>query len=268
MRTLALLLSVLLSGAPAACRAGPPIWMLARSLRARVQGVPFAGLAGPLDPASPGAQCRAAIAAQEALHAIPPHLLGAIGRVESGRANPSGGVDPWPWSIDVEGVDHVYDTKAEAIAAVRGFQARGVLSIDVGCLQVNLMYHPDAFASLEDAFDPAVNAAYAARFLVQLHEQTGNWTTATAWYHSATPELGSDYARRVMAALPEEQARPSQVTPPTFARSAAGAPGPGPYMLANATIPPRLGSAPGGAGRGLAAYRAAPIRIATTVLLH
>ena len=45
-------------------------------------------------------------------------------------------------------------TRQQAVAAVQALQARGVRSIDVGCLQVNLMYHPIAFASLDDAFDP------------------------------------------------------------------------------------------------------------------
>ena len=75
---------------------------------------------------------------------------------------------PWPWTVNAEGQGAFYDTKAEAVAAVRAMQARGVRSIDVGCGQINLMHHPDAFASLEQAFDPQANAAYAARFLKEL----------------------------------------------------------------------------------------------------
>ena len=83
-------------------------------------------------------------------------------------------------------------------------QARGIQSIDVGCMQVNLMHHPDAFPSLDMAFDPQANAAYAARFLKELYAQTGDWTKATALYHSATPELGAEYQRKVLAVWPEE----------------------------------------------------------------
>ncbi len=185
----------------------PPLWMLARSLPAaapRFIAAPSPG-AG-----TPGLQCRAAIEAAERQGGIPPHLMAAIGRVESGRRDDATGrVDPWPWSINAAGLDHVYQTKGEAIAAVRAFQTAGVRSIDVGCMQVSLLFHPDAFASLDDAFDPARNAAYAARFLAELRAQTGSWQTATAWYHSATPELGADYQRRVMAVLPEEEQRPA-----------------------------------------------------------
>jgi hypothetical protein len=69
-------------------------------------------------------------------------------------------------------------------------------------MQVNLMYHPNAFASLDQAFDPVANANYAARFLTELYGQTHSWTQATARYHSATPELGANYQRKVAAALP------------------------------------------------------------------
>jgi hypothetical protein len=68
-------------------------------------------------------------------------------------------------------------------------------------MQVNLLHHPQAFASLEAAFDPATNIAYAVRFLRDLHARTGDWNQAVAMYHSATPERGLVYQQRVMAAL-------------------------------------------------------------------
>ena len=100
--------------------------------------------------------------------------------MESGRRDPvTGAVHPWPWTVNAEGQGFFYDTKAEAVAAVRAMQARGIRSIDVGCGQINLMHHPDAFPSLEVAFDPQANAAYAARFLKELFAQTGDWNKAT-----------------------------------------------------------------------------------------
>jgi hypothetical protein len=135
---------------------------------------------------------------------LPPRLLNAIGIVETGRIDPVRHVmAPWPWSVDANGEGHMYDTKAQAIAAVRHFQAAGIDSIDVGCMQINLRHHPDAFASLEEAFDPGANTAYAARFLWQLFGQTGNWPAATAAYHSQTRSLGEPYEARVMAAWPD-----------------------------------------------------------------
>jgi hypothetical protein len=68
-------------------------------------------------------------------------------------------------------------------------------------MQVNLMNHPNAFASLDEAFDPGANAHYAARFLNALYAASGSWVQATAAYHSETPAIGADYQRRVMARL-------------------------------------------------------------------
>jgi hypothetical protein len=150
--------------------------------------------------------CRSAVAAAERGSGIPAHLLAAISRVESGRRDPATGtIHPWPWSVNAEGQGAFYDTKAEAVAAVRAMQANGVRSIDVGCGQINLMYHPDAFPNLELAFDPQANAAYAAKFLKALHAQTGDWTKATAMYHSATPAVGAEYQQQVQMVWPEEQ---------------------------------------------------------------
>ncbi len=147
--------------------------------------------------------CQRAIARGTPTTHLPPNLLGAIGRVESGRIDlRDGNVKAWPWSINAEGRGYVFGTKAEAIAAVRTMQARNVTSVDVGCMQVNLMYHPTAFASLDDAFDPTLNVRYAAKFLGELFAATKDWNLAAGFYHSKTPDLALSYQRKVMAQLP------------------------------------------------------------------
>src|SRR6201986_1933464 len=100
----------------------------------------------PIPAFAQGLLCRPAIASGDRAGGIPPHLLAAIGRVESGRRDPvTGDWHPWPWTVNAEGEGAFYDTKAQAIAAVQAAQARGVRSIDVGCTQINLLHHPDAF---------------------------------------------------------------------------------------------------------------------------
>ena len=159
---------------------------------------PPAALA-PIDPDS----CLQAASVAERQFAIPAKLLVAIAEVESVRNDPvTRRFIPWPWTINVEGAGHFYETKQDAIAAVRRFQAAGARSIDVGCMQINLMYHPNAFASLDEAFDPQLNAAYGARFLRDLFRQTASWPQAAAFYHSQTPTLGAAYATNVMARWP------------------------------------------------------------------
>jgi hypothetical protein len=177
---------------------------------------------------SPAALCTTAIAAAERGHDIPPQLMAAIGRVESGRRDPgTGEMGAWPWTINAEGAGSFFDNKADAIKAVLALQARGVHSIDVGCMQVNLVQHPSAFATLDMAFEPGVNADYAARFLVQLHSQTGDWVRATADYHSGNPWEGNPYAAKVTSIWPEEQRKaglspPAAPEPGQIARLTAG----------------------------------------------
>ena len=168
----------------------------------------IAAAAGPnATPASvsePGALCLPAVAAAERAEGIPPGLLRSIAFVESGRVDPvGGGAVPWPWTINAEGQGQYFETREAAIAATRALLAGGMRSIDVGCGQVNLLHHPAAFASLEHAFDPAINTAYAARFLRSLHAATGSWPFAAAAYHSQTPERGHAYALRVAAIWPD-----------------------------------------------------------------
>ncbi len=86
---------------------------------------------------------------------------------------------------------------AEAIDFVVTRQRSGTQSIDVGCFQINLRYHPGAFPTLQDAFDPLANARYAARFLKSLQAQTGSWDAAVGRYHSATNSLAAPYAAAV-----------------------------------------------------------------------
>ncbi len=147
-------------------------------------------------------RCQTAVDTVERHAAVPPKLLLAIARTESGRLIESGRVVAWPWTINVAGIGYFFETVEAAITAVETFQAANVRSIDVGCMQVNLMYHPDAFASLRQAFDPSVNATYAARFLAALRAELGSWPKAIAAYHSRTPDLAAAYGQRVMQAWP------------------------------------------------------------------
>ncbi len=150
-------------------------------------------------PAPPADACARAAAIAEQRWGLPPHLLLAIGEVESGRRDPATGqMRPWPWSADVAGQDYVFANAAEAETVLGFLQAHGIASIDVGCFQVNLHYHPAAFASPAEGFDPAANADYAGRFLRSLFERSGSWQTAIGEYHSADPALGEDYRARVL----------------------------------------------------------------------
>lgn len=144
--------------------------------------------------------CERAGVAMEQASGLPPGLLLAIGRVESGRWDGQRGrVAAWPWTINAAGKGMWFESKEAAAQAVRDLLNGGTRSVDVGCFQINLLWHPTAFASLEQAFDPDANAAYAAHFLLALFSQTGSWDTAVEDYHSADPALGFAYRQQVFS---------------------------------------------------------------------
>ncbi|MFM7421719.1 MAG: lytic transglycosylase domain-containing protein [Alphaproteobacteria bacterium] len=226
---------------------------------------------------SEGHLCRAAISEAERGANLPRGLLQAIGRVESGRRDPeTGHFAPWPWTINAEGEGKYFPTREAAIAHVRQLQARGVRIIDVGCMQVNLHHHPNAFASLEQAFDPLTNARYAARFLTELNGGRADWRQAAGFYHSQTPERAGPYREKVLAAWEQEARNAGDSSAEVMALAGLRA-GWGSVALASAggislsnraeraQIIPLAGGGGGGLagggspGRGLDAYRSAPI---------
>jgi Transglycosylase SLT domain len=224
-----------------------------------------------------GQLCRQAITAAEKAHSIPPRLLAAIARVESGRKDQASGTfNPWPWTINADGQGSFYDRKAQAVAAALTLRMHATKSVDVGCMQISLTYHPDAFSSMDQAFDPASNADYGARFLAQLFEKAGSWPRAVALYHSATPDLGQDYQNKVYAVWPTEQklalADPtaSAAGTATPAASLAASPWAAPInrsLLSSAFRPHTIMQTSGldgsqAPGRTLDSYRAAPVRFA------
>ncbi|WP_051908445.1 lytic transglycosylase domain-containing protein [Candidatus Odyssella acanthamoebae] len=145
------------------------------------------------------AMCEAYIHRYEQQHGIPHNLLRAISRIESGRKISGQGIVAWPWTINANGKPYVFNTKIEAITKVKELRAQGITSIDVGCMQINLKHHPNAFPSLEAAFDPATNIQYAARFLKEKMDAQGNWQGAVAHYHSASAVYNQPYKNKVMA---------------------------------------------------------------------
>lgn len=150
-------------------------------------------------PPDPAGLCEIEVMRQERLYGIPARLLHAISLAESGRYDSSSrAVRAWPWTVMAEGRGRYLSSRQEAIAEVRALQAKGIRNIDVGCMQVNLRAHPDAFETLENAFEPAKNVTYAARFLSSLYDTTGDWTLAASYYHSQTPHLAAAYRERLV----------------------------------------------------------------------
>jgi len=143
--------------------------------------------------------CLPDLIAAEAKYHLPPGLLLSMALVESGRRDPvTGLVAPWPWTIQVDGRGHFYETPADAIRETKTFLQAGNGYVDVGCLQVDLFHHPDAFHTLDAAFTPASNIDYAAHYLSALAQTHGSWLEAVAAYNAGDPSDGIGYLARVL----------------------------------------------------------------------
>lgn len=142
------------------------------------------------------------LAAEEVakISSVPEEILRAIALVET-RHSVDGYVGSWPWTVNYAGKGYWFTSQSEAIEFAQNLQNSGINDFDVGCFQINMRWHPAAFASLEDAFSPSINAAYAAKFLLSLMEVRGNWSEAVAAYHSADQNRGLDYLSKVGGAL-------------------------------------------------------------------
>ena len=126
---------------------------------------------------------------------VPYDVLAAVSRAETGRSIGSA-LHPWPWTVNMEGAGKWFSNEDEARAYVFKHFKRGARSFDVGCFQVNYKWHGAAFRSIDDMFDPVLNADYAAEFLSKLFAEFGDWTLAVGAYHSRTLVHAKSYTSR------------------------------------------------------------------------
>lgn len=134
--------------------------------------------------------CESAAQQASAETGVPLDVMRTITRLETGRGK---GADPWPWTVNHAGNGSWFQTEDDARSFVFSQVKRGESNLDIGCFQINYRWHADGFRSLDDMFNPTLNALYAARFLSQLYHEFGNWTDAAGAYHSRTPQFAELY---------------------------------------------------------------------------
>lgn len=147
----------------------------------------------------------------EAFTGVPSGVLQAIAASESGSTTHRNG---WPYAVNNGGAGYWFPTEAAAIAFVTAALQNGAHAIDVGCFQIDLEAHPDAFVNLEQAFSPQDGALFAAGLLLRLHNQSNSWMAAIAAYHSSNWQYGIPYENRVRSEMPSALAVDPDVPPP------------------------------------------------------
>lgn len=136
--------------------------------------------------------CLSAAESAAAASDVPLSVLVAITQTETGRGQ-GGETQPWPWTVNMEGEGHWFENRDAALAYVFENYNRGARSFDIGCFQINFRWHGENFRSIEDMFDPTTNATYAAKFLSDLHAETGDWSAAAGAFHSRTEAQAAGY---------------------------------------------------------------------------
>lgn len=148
---------------------------------------------------------------------MPKNLMKAIAYTESGKWSRHFRKNiVWPWTINSHGKGYYFKTKQEAIDKVKELKKMGRKSIDVGCMQINLKYHPDAFKNLDEALSPKHNIGYSAQFIANKYKRYNSWETAIRHYHNRKRKYSNRYLRRVLKiwdkANMEDDDKPSLVS--------------------------------------------------------
>ncbi|CAM4063491.1 transglycosylase SLT domain-containing protein [Palleronia rufa] len=145
--------------------------------------------------ANPADLCLSAANRASQESGVPYDVLAAISLTETGRTR-QGRMDPWPWTVNLEGKGYWFDTQAEAEGFADQSYRSGYRSFDIGCFQINYRWHGEQFRSIAEMFDPLSNARYAARFLSELFAEYGDWTRAAGAFHSRNEEFAGRYRAR------------------------------------------------------------------------
>ena len=132
---------------------------------------------------------------------LPPEVLYAVALTESARqVDSTGNVRPWPWTLNVQGRGHFFDSRQEAEAALQEHFDAGRRSIDIGLMQVNWRYHRQRLGSPQLALDPYHNLRVAAEILHHCHQSRQDWWAAVGCYHAPNnPQRAARYRARVRA---------------------------------------------------------------------
>ncbi len=142
--------------------------------------------------AARGESCLEHIGAAETQLGIPKGLVLSISLVESALNGA-----PYPYAMNVRGRT-IYDRSARAAARhLRDRAGRLNRHIFVGCMQLSLTYHHQAFQPVERIIAPHDNVWYGAQYLRRLHGRVGSWTRALQRYQGGTRRQQSAYVCKV-----------------------------------------------------------------------
>jgi len=156
-------------------------------------------------PAMTLANVPSAYQAAGAKYQIPPMLLYAIACQEATRR---GYAHPWPWTANIAGKAHYFDSRTALHDALKEVLDKGHKNFDVGLMEINWGYNARYFdGDLWVATDPYQNIDAGAQHLRSLKDKHGTFEVAVGIYHAGEPntlkrrQRGSNYRERVRSWL-------------------------------------------------------------------
>ena len=136
---------------------------------------------------------------------VPTNLLYAMALTESGL-HKEGRTTPWPWTLNIEGEAHRYESREAMFDGLMGALQAGRTRVDIGPMQVNWYWQYDKLSSPWTITDPTDNVKTGAAILRAHFEETGDWWEAVGRYHRPSQEpqhkaAALAYAGRVKKAM-------------------------------------------------------------------
>ena len=128
---------------------------------------------------------------------LDPLLLYSVSISESGFAPTNKKVkQPWPWAVCSSQGSFFAASKKDAEIEVARLKKMGIKSVDVGLMQVNLLWHSNKI-NHKEMFDPEINLRTGAKILKKaLDSASGDLVTGIGRYHN-----WSDSGRQARYAL-------------------------------------------------------------------
>lgn len=131
---------------------------------------------------------------------LDPKLLYSVALAETRRQWPDGLIRPWPWAIAENGpkVRSHYPQSLEEAKRILQEALTRTKNIDVGVMQVNLLYHGHRIAAPEDLLDIEKNIQVGADILREAMASSKNKEVGVGRYHSWKPDISPLYGKRVL----------------------------------------------------------------------
>lgn len=144
-------------------------------------------------------------------HNVPAGLMSAMSRALLAKTDRPQMMPNSPWTISLGSNVVAYDSAAEMEAQLENLIMEGEEDLNLGCMQLNLIWHGDHFYSLQDMINPEHSAEYAASVLSDLHNEYGSWQRAIRIFHGDTNET-ERYVKSVLRLYDERKNVPKYLT--------------------------------------------------------